>query len=99
MVTTFSYDALSRRTLTTRPPTAPGGTSPTIGVAYDGVNQPKTVTDPRTLVTTYTTDGIGKTTTLASPDTGSTIKTYHDAGLVATSKGARNVTATYTYVR
>jgi len=97
IVTTFGYDALSRRTLTTQPPAASGGTSPTIGAAYDGINQPKTVTDPRSLVTSYTTDGLGKTTTLASPDTGSTIKTYNDAGLVATSKDARNVTATYSY--
>ncbi len=48
-------------------------------------------------MTTYTTDGLGKTTTLASPDTGSTSKTYNDARLVATSKDARNVTASYTY--
>jgi YD repeat-containing protein len=97
MVTTFGYDALSRRTLTSQPPAAPGGTSPTIGTAYDGVDQLKSVTDPRSLVTTYTTDGLGKTTTQASPDTGNTGQTFNAAGLVATRTDARNVTATYTY--
>jgi len=97
IVTTFGSDVLSRRTLTTQPPATAGGTSPTIGASYDGVNQPKTITDPRSLVTTYTTDGLGNSTTQASPDTANTIKTFNAAGLTATSKDARNVTATFTY--
>src|SRR5882724_10988246 len=97
IITTFGYDALSRRTTTTQPPATVGGTSPIIGAAYDGISQLKTITDPRSLVTTYTTDGLGNTTTQASPDTANTIKTFNAAGLVATSKDARNVTATYTY--
>jgi len=95
-VTQFGYDALSRRNLTTQPPATVGGTSPTIGTAFDGLNQVKSVTDPRSLITNYTTDGLGKTTTQASPDTGNTIRTFN-AAMVATDKDARNVTATYTY--
>ena len=97
IATRFGYDTLSRRTLTTQPPAAPGGTSPTIGVAYDGVDLPRSVTDPRTLTTTYATDGLGNTTTQSSPDTGNTIQTFNAAGLVVTRKDARNVTAAYTY--
>ena len=93
----YVYDALSRRTQIKQPTPSVGSPRPQIGLAYDGQSQLKTVTDPRSLVTTYTTDGIGNTTIQASPDTGSTIQTFNAAGLLATRRDARNVTATHTY--
>jgi RHS repeat-associated protein len=96
-VTEYVYDALSRRTQIKQPIPFTGSTRPQIGMSYDGQDQVKSVTDPRSLVTGYTTDGIGNTTTQASPDTGTTTQTFNAAGLVATRRDARNVTATYSY--
>jgi YD repeat-containing protein len=96
-VTEYVYDALSRRTQIKQPTPFTGSTRPQIGMSYDGQDQVKSVTDPRSLVTGYTTDGIGNTTTQASPDTGTTTQTFNAAGLTATRRDARNVTATYSY--
>ncbi len=96
-VTEYVYDALSRQTQIKQPIPFTGSPQPQIGLGYDGQSQLKSVTDPRNLSTTYTTDGIGNTTTQASPDTGNTTQTFNAAGLVTTRRDARNVTATLTY--
>ena len=55
------------------------------------------VTDPRNLVTTYTMNGFGETTTLASPDTGSATSTYDPAGNLRRASTRAGSTATTTY--
>ena len=92
-----AYDSLQRTTTIVQPVPATGQPSPTIGLAYDLQDQPATVTDPRSLSTTYTIDGLGNATGLASPDTGSTTRTFYDSGLLKTSTDARGKVSTYIY--
>jgi RHS repeat-associated protein len=96
-ITQQAYDSLERATTITQPVPATGQAAPVIGLGYDLQDQPATVTDPRTLSTTYTIDGLGNATGLASPDTGSTTRTFYDSGLLKTSTDARGKTSTYTY--
>ena len=92
-----AYDSLSRNTQITQPVPATGQAAPIIGLAYDLQDQPASVTDPRSLTTSYTTDGLGNTTALISPDTGSSLRTFYDNGLLHTAVDARGRTSTYTY--
>jgi YD repeat-containing protein len=55
------------------------------------------VTDPRTLTTSYAYNGFGDLTTQTSPDTGTTTNTYDSGGNLATSTEARGAVSTYTY--
>ncbi len=92
-----AYDSLSRATTIVQPAPAPAVPAPQIGLSYDLQDQPATVTDPRSLTTSYTTSGLGDTTVQASPDTGTTNRTFYDNGLLKTSTDARGRVATYTY--
>jgi RHS repeat-associated protein len=92
-----AYDSLERATTITQPVPAVGQPAPTIGLGYDLQDQPATVTDPRSLTTTYTVDGLGNATAQTSPDTGGTTRTFYDSGLLKTSTDARGKTSTYTY--
>lgn len=96
-VWTQSYDALSRMTQQVQPPPVSGQPSPTIGIGYNSLDAVTSVTDPRSLVTTYTVDGLGNRTSLTSPDTGTTGRTFDAAGNVLTQTDARGKTTTYTY--
>jgi len=72
--TVQSYDALNR---------AKDSTDPKLGVtrfAYDALDRVLQVTDPRNLVTQSPRNGLGDTTQLVSPDTGSAAFTYDAAG-------------------
>ncbi len=55
------------------------------------------VTDPRSLVTAYTVDGLGNTTQQQSPDTGTTNATYDVAGNLTSRTDARGKTTTFSY--
>jgi RHS repeat-associated protein len=98
---THTYDGLGRRTRTTLARPAPGASSPTLGYGYDGLDQVQSVTTPLTsttnLTTTYTTTGLGNTTTQVSPDTRTTNATYYDDGLLKTRTDARNQLFSYEY--
>ncbi|QHB60299.1 type IV secretion protein Rhs [Ralstonia solanacearum] len=66
--------------------------------AYDTVgNLTQQVTDPRSLVTAYTVDGLGNTTQQQSPDTGTTNATYDVAGNLTRRTDARGKTTTFSY--
>ncbi|MRV76627.1 type IV secretion protein Rhs, partial [Duganella sp. FT92W] len=80
-----------------QPPPVTGAARPAINYTYDALDQLSTVRDPRNLTTTYTSDGLGNRTGLASPDTGSTARTFDLAGNVLTSTDARGKVTTYTY--
>ncbi len=95
--TQTAYDSLSRATQITQPVPATGVARPTIGLGYDLQDQPASVTDPRNLVTSYATDGLGNTATQVSPDTGTTTRTFYDDGSLKTAQDARGRLATYTY--
>src|SRR5207245_7443254 len=55
------------------------------------------VTDPRTLTTSYTYTGFGDLKTQVSPDTGTTTNTYDSVGNLAISTDMRGAVSTYTY--
>lgn len=95
--TNLSYDMLSRLTEQLQPAPTAGAARPAIGQTFDGQDQLRTVTDPRSLVTSYTVDGLGNQTGLASPDTAQTTITHDAAGRVRTSVDARQKTKTFTY--
>src|SRR2546427_13245597 len=58
-VTTRQYDALNRLVKTIQPVPQTGSAAPQIGLGYDGLSQLTSVTDPRSLMTSYTVDGLG----------------------------------------
>ncbi len=64
---------------------------------YDGNENLASVTDPRGLGTGYAYNGFGDQVQLVSPDTGTTNRTFDEAGNVRTSVDARGVTGTYGY--
>lgn len=97
----YTYDSLGRRVSSTLAAPAPGASAPEIGLGYDGLDQPRTITDPRKLVTTYTTNGLGNTTALDSPDSGKTPiggeSIFYADGLLQTRKDARGKVFNYEY--
>jgi RHS repeat-associated protein len=96
-VTDHNLDSLQRIYRTTQPVPKPGAARPKIDQRYDGLDQPSAVIDPRKLKTTYTTTGIGNTTDLSSPDSGTDTLTHDDAGNIKTRRDARGKTTTYSY--
>ena len=65
--------------------------------AHDSLDRLTKVTDPGSLATTYSYDGLSDATGQASPDTGSTSRTFDAAGNVLTRTDAKGITATNTY--
>lgn len=94
-VTDQQYDALNRLKVQQQP--VINGVRPVIQYGYDGLDQLVSVTDPRSLVTTYTIDGLGNQSALISPDTGTTSKTFDAAGNVKTVTDAKGQTTFYQY--
>lgn len=94
-VTNFSYDALHRVRQQDQPTV--NSARPQILYGYDGIDQLRTVTDPRKLVTTYTRDGLGNEQALASPDTGTASQTYDEAGNLTSRTDARGKKHIYSY--
>src|SRR6185295_11421300 len=64
---------------------------------YDGLDRVVQVTDPRNLVTQTPRNGLGDTTSLVSPDTGTATHTYDAAGNLLTRTDSRGVLAMNTY--
>ncbi|TFW30199.1 RHS repeat-associated core domain-containing protein [Massilia horti] len=95
--TDFQYDSLYRTTLVTQPAPVAGAARPTIRTAYNWRDDVTTVTDPRSLVTRYTVDGLGNQTALASPDTGTRNHVQDVAGNIISSTDARGRTTTFSY--
>src|SRR5574343_443865 len=91
------YDSLGRRIQSTLQPPQAGASAPVIGLGWDGLDQLRSVTDARQLTTTYTTDGLGQTSPLISPDTGSSSATYDANGRLKTRTDARGKTSTYSH--
>ena len=64
---------------------------------YDPLDQLRSLTDPRNLVTGYNSNALGDETRLSSPDSGATNRTFDTAGNLKTATDARGVTATLNY--
>jgi RHS repeat-associated protein len=65
--------------------------------AYDARDQLQGVSDPDGLNTTYDYDGLGNTTAVHSPDTGTSIYAYDAAGNRVQAKDARGIVSNSTY--
>jgi YD repeat-containing protein len=91
--TTLYYDALNRLAGVIDPlnPTAP------TKFGYDGLDQVKNVTDPRTFVTSYTVNALGDTTQESSPDSKVTNRVLDEAGNIKSATNARGIQATYQF--
>ena len=96
-ITNQLIDPLNRVQQLQQPAPVSGAARPTIAYTYDGRDQLSSVTDPRNLVTLYTNNGLGNQSTLTSPDTGTTQRSYDLGGNVVRSTDARNQTTAYTY--
>ena len=96
-VTSQTFDALNRRIQITQPVPTTGAANPVIKTAYDGLDQVISVTDPRSLSTSYQIDGLGNLLKQTSSDTGTTTTTVDEAGNVLTSTDARGKTTTFKY--
>jgi YD repeat-containing protein len=91
------YDSLGR-TIQKQEPANTGTSSPTItGFGWTQGDALASVTDPRSLVTTYTPDGLGNVKGEVSPDRGTLAYTYDANGNVKTMTDARGKVTTYTY--
>ncbi|MBW8828404.1 MAG: Ig-like domain repeat protein [Burkholderiales bacterium] len=95
--TSTAYDPLQRPSRVTQPAPGAGQAPPVISMGYDGRDQLNKVTDPRSLVTSYTVDGLGNVKATASPDSGTATRSYDAAGNLTSSTDARGKTTTYTY--
>lgn len=91
------YDSLNRAKQITQPLPVSGVARPVITPAWDLLDQLKTVTDPRSLITSYVRSGLGDTTSQASPDTGTTGATYNPDGSLDTRTDARGKVTSYKY--
>ncbi len=89
--TTHQYDLLGRRQQTV------DARNGTVKLGYDGQDQLLSVTDPRTLTTSYARTGLGGLTQQKSPDTGTTSYALNALGLPDSSTDARGVVSSYTY--
>lgn len=98
-----SYDALNRLVGTIRDynGTDTSTKNSTTTVAYDALDRVTGVSDPDSLVTSYTYDGLGDLTHLQSPDTGlsggSAGDGFDAAGNLTQHTDARGVVTQYTY--
>jgi YD repeat-containing protein len=96
-VTTNVYDALNRIKQVIDPAASESGSGGITRYVYDGLDQVTQVTDSRSLSTSYTIDGLGNLTRLASPDTGITSSAYDTAGNLVSQLDARGVTTSMRY--
>lgn len=89
-----NFDRIMREVL---PPAAPGAPRGEIEYAYNHSDSLVSVTDPRKRITRYSIDGFDQQIQLNSPDTGTTSKSYDEAGKLVSSRDARGYTTTYRY--
>jgi RHS repeat-associated protein len=95
----MGYDALNRLTQTIKDYDGSDSLTPntTTTVTLDALNRSTQVTDPSSLNTTYSYDGLSDTTGQVSPDTGSTARLFDAAGNVIQRTDAKGVVTQYTY--
>ena len=95
----LGYDALNRlvSTLDNYNGTDSATQNTATGYSYDSLDRLTQVTDPSSLNTTYSYDGLSDATGQQSPDTGATSRTFDAAGNVLTRTDARGITATSSY--
>ncbi|GAB2574754.1 RHS repeat protein [Dyella jejuensis] len=95
----LGYDALNRlvQTIDNYNGSDTATQNTTAHYAYDSLDRLTQVTDPSSLATIYSYDGLSDATGQVSPDTGITSRTFDAAGNVLTRTDAKGITATYGY--
>jgi len=91
------YDSLGRPIQTQQPPNTGSATPTTTSFGYNSADGLTQVTDPRSLNTTYSPNGLGDVTAQTSPDTGASQYTYDGKGNILTKTDARGKLTQYTY--
>jgi YD repeat-containing protein len=89
--TLVSYDALRRISQTT------DAALDIADYTHDGVDQLSNVSDPMNLNTHYAVNALGDETQLASPDSGTTNRSFDSAGNLISATDARGIAATYNW--
>lgn len=91
------YDNLGRPIQNQQPPNT-GSSAPTvIDYGWNLQDSLTSVTDPRSLATTYSPNGLGRVAGQSSPDSGTATFTYDAKGNMLTRTDARGKTTTYAY--
>jgi RHS repeat-associated protein len=72
-------------------------TGATVALGFDKQDNLVSLSDPRSLTTTYGVNGLGETRTVTSPDAGRKQATYDAAGNVSSITDARGKTSTFGY--
>jgi len=96
-LTVRDYDNFNRLVREVLPKPRAGAANPAIDLAYDQRDELLKVTDPRRLVTSYAIDSFGQRGAVTSPDTGTAINTYDNAGNMIASRDARQQLTNYQY--
>jgi YD repeat-containing protein len=96
-VTTMTYDALGRAVATTLPPVDAAGARPVSTANLEPGGATAGVTDLRGLATAYEPDGFGAVTSTASPDSGTTRRSFDEAGNLLSSVDALGRVTTYAH--
>jgi RHS repeat-associated protein/uncharacterized repeat protein (TIGR02543 family) len=92
------YDALNQPVRQLEPhPTVIGSTLGQIDTTYDSLGRIISITDPRSLTTSYSKDSLGNVSQQSSPDTGTTLSDHDAAGNLLTRTDARGKVAQYRY--
>jgi RHS repeat-associated protein len=95
----LGYDALNRlqQTIDNYNGTDTATKNTTVSKTYDALDRVTEVTDPSSLSTTYSYDGLSDATGQTSPDTGATSRTFDAAGNMLTRTDAKGIVTTNTY--
>jgi len=90
----YQYDELDRRV---NDIFVSGSKNITVTIGYDGLDQIKSLRDPRNLTTSYELNGLGNRLSQSSPDTKMSRYTHNENGDLLTSQDANGNTTKYSY--
>jgi RHS repeat-associated protein len=91
---TLQYNVFGERAVHQQPNPTTSGTLGQVGYGYNGQGRVQSVSDPRSLTTSYDLEGLGRSRTLTSPDTGVATADFDEADNRTTGTNARGRTVT-----
>jgi RHS repeat-associated protein len=90
----LQYNVFGERSLHQQPNPTTSGTLGQVGYGYNSQGRVQSISDPRSLTTSYDLEGLGRSRTLTSPDTGVATADFDEAGNRTTGTDARGRTVT-----